>query len=209
MINSVYMDLKDTYNKIAADWHKDHKQDNWWVEATDKFISLLPTGGEVLDVGCGAGTKAKYLVNKGLQVLGIDIAENLIAIAKTEVPAARFLVMDMKELGDLMESFDGVFAQASLLHIPKQEISAVIKSLSGKLKSGGYFYVAVKEIKPGQAEEEVVKENDYGYEYERFFSYYTLDEIKKYCIALSMEIAYANVASSGRSNWLHVIAKKK
>lgn len=202
------MDLQDTYNKIAADWHKDHKQDSWWIEATDKFISLLPAGGKVLDVGCGAGTKAKYLADKGLQVLGIDIAENLIAIAKTEVPDARFLVMDMKELGGLVESFDGVFAQASLLHIPKQEISAVIKSLLGKLKKNGYFYVAVKEIKPGQAEEEIVKENDYGYDYERFFSYYALDEIKEYLTDLGMEVVYSSASLPFKTNWIQVIAKK-
>ncbi len=202
------MDLKDTYNKIAADWHQDHKQDSWWVEATDKFTGMLPADAKVLDVGCGAGTKAKYLIDHGLQVVGIDFSDKLIEIAKKDVLGALFLVMDMSQVNDLAESFDGIFVQASLLHIPKQETPQVIHDLNSKLKNGGYFYIAVKEQRVGKPEEETVKENDYGYEYERFFSYYTLDEIKKYLTDLGMDIAYSVITSSGRTNWIQVIAKK-
>ncbi len=78
------MDLKDTYNKIAEDWHKDHTQDDWWVDGTLKFISLVGVGKEVLDVGCGAGTKSKFLKENGLSVTGIDFSEKMIEIAKRE-----------------------------------------------------------------------------------------------------------------------------
>lgn len=72
------MNLKETYNKIADDWFKDHKVDDWWVEGTDQFISLLKPGASVLDVGCGAGLKSKYLSEKGLQVVGIDFSDKFI-----------------------------------------------------------------------------------------------------------------------------------
>lgn len=54
---------KQTYNKIAEDWHRHHSSDDWWVAGTDHLISLLPVGATALDVGCGSGVKSKYLVN--------------------------------------------------------------------------------------------------------------------------------------------------
>ena len=64
--------LKDTYNKIAYQWHEDHQNDDWWQAGTNVFISYLHNGQSVLDVGCGGGTKSKYLASKGLKVVGVD-----------------------------------------------------------------------------------------------------------------------------------------
>ena len=201
------MNLKDTYNKIAKDWHKDHQSDDWWVEGTDAFISFLKQGDLVLDVGCAGGFKSKYLINKGLSVLGIDFSENLIEIAKKEVSGAEFLVMDMREVNTLHQKFDGIFAQASLLHLPKKETPEIIKKFFANLKSGGYLYVAVKGARDNISEEEVKEENDYGYSYERFFSYYTTDEIKKYFADAGFEIVYENI-SEVSSTWIQIIGRK-
>ena len=202
------MNLKDTYNRIADDWFKDHHDDTWWVEGTDKFVSLLKSDSLVLDVGCGAGVKSKYLLNKGLKVVGIDFSEKMIEIAKREVPAVTFYVMDIKNLSGLSETFDGILAQAVLLHIPKVEIATVIGGLKTKLKDGGYLYIAVKEKRPEGKEEEVLAENDYGYKYERYFSYFTLPEIQKYLADAQMTICYEKVACTGHTNWIQVICRK-
>jgi len=89
------MNLKETYDKIAEDWHSDHKKDDWWIEETDKFISYLSKGDLVLDVGCAGGIKSKYLMQKGLNVVGIDFSEKMIEIAKREFPNGEFLVKDL------------------------------------------------------------------------------------------------------------------
>ncbi len=60
------MDLKSTYNRIAEDWIKDHDRDTWWYEGTDKFLSLLPKGANILDVGCAGGIKSRYLTDNGV-----------------------------------------------------------------------------------------------------------------------------------------------
>ncbi|MDE1925012.1 MAG: class I SAM-dependent methyltransferase [Patescibacteria group bacterium] len=202
------MDLKETYNRIAEDWFEDHHGDSWWVEGTDTFVSLLSRNALVLDIGCGAGVKSKYLSDKGLKVVGADFSEKMIEIAKREVPAADFRVADIKDLGTIPETLDGVFAQAVLLHIPKNEAGKVVAGLAHKLREGGYLYIAVKEKWPDGKEEEVLKENDYGYEYERFFSYFTLPEIKKHLIEAGLQVRYENVSRAGRTNWIQVIAQK-
>lgn len=202
------MNLKDTYNRIAEDWYKNHYTDERWTEATDKFISFLQPENLVLDVGCGPGMKSKYLINKGLKVVGIDISEKMIEIARREAPAGKFYVMDMKDIDKLKENFDGIFAHACLLHIPKKEIRKILKILLNKLKKGSYIHLAVKEKKPEEQEEEVVVEKDYGYTYRRFFSYFTPDEVKNYLRDLKMEIIYETVALHGDRRWIEVIAKK-
>lgn len=198
--------LKKTYNKIAEDWHKDHQQDDWWIEGTNKFISLLGKNKKVLDVGCGAGFKSKYLVNHHLGVHGIDISDKMIELAKGEVPSAKFQVMDMEKI-ELQEKFDGIFAQACLLHIPKKKAPGIIKYWVSFLKPKGYIYIAVKISNKGLGEE-IIKENDYGYEYERFFSFYTKDEIEKYLRDAGLEVIYSTIAFSGHTNWIQTIGKK-
>ncbi len=200
-------DLKATYNKIAESWDEDHARDTWWIEGTDRFISYLKPGASVLDVGCGAGTKSKYLIGKGLQVTGMDFAENMVELAQKKVPAGRFLAMDVNDLSGLQQSFDGILAQAVLLHISKRDVPKVLKELKDKLRPSGYLYVAVKEIRPGGKEEEVVTESDYGYEYSRFFSYFALDELKRYFQDAGMKILYENVVASGKTNWIQVIGQ--
>ncbi|MDP3727120.1 MAG: class I SAM-dependent methyltransferase [bacterium] len=200
--------LRQTYNRIAEDWHRDHQDDTWWIEGTDMFVSLLPPGAAVLDAGCGGGTKAKYLTERGMAVTGIDFAGNLIAIAKRDVPAAAFAVMDIYDLSALAGQFDGVFVQAVLLHVPKRDVPNVLRQLANKVRPGGLFYIAVKEIKPGQPEEEERTERDYGYEYRRFFSYFTIPELEGHIRPLGFAIVHADIMPSGNSRWIQLIARK-
>lgn len=200
------MDLKSTYNSIAEDWFRDHVEDTWWKDGTDKFLSLLPKNASVLDIGCGAGVKSKYLSEKGFRVTGMDFSEKMIEIAKREVEDVYFFVGDIYELDSYSKKFDAVFAQAVLLHIPKEKILGMLEKLRNKLKQNGILYIAVKEARNG-IESEILKESDYGYDYERFFSYFTLPEIKNYIEQIGLEIVWENITNSGRTNWIQMIAK--
>jgi 2-polyprenyl-3-methyl-5-hydroxy-6-metoxy-1,4-benzoquinol methylase len=204
--------LKDTYNKIAKEWHEDHQNDTWWKEGTDAFIAHLKPGATVLDVGCAGGTKSSYLTNKGLNVTGIDISNKLIDIAKQEVPGANFLVLDVHQIDTLKEKFDAIFMQAVLLHFPKSEIQDILSKATGLLNDGGYLYVAVKEKIDGGIEEEVKVDDDYGFEYERFFSYFTLNDFKQYFKNVGLEIVFKDILPPSRtarkSNWMQIIGKK-
>lgn len=201
--------LKGTYNLIADDWHRDHRSDNWWIKGTEKFISFFDKGAVVLDAGCGSGEKSKFLIDHGLRVIGIDFSEKMIEISKSNIPEGKFLVMDMKDIEGLDEELDGVFAQASLLHIPKSEVVEVLRGWSDKLKSRGYLYVAVKEKRVNGPEAEVKEENDYGYPYQRFFSYFTMEELMSYFKDLGFGISWRSANPSGRTVWLQIIGRKK
>lgn len=205
------MDLKSTYNKIAGNWEREHKNDSWWRGGVNKLINLLRPEDEILDVGCGSGTKALYLTEGGFRVMGIDFSEKMVELAKTKVPAGEFLVLDLKNLNQIKKEFDCVFAQAILLHFPKKEIPEIIQLLKHKVKNNGYIYIAVKSLKPGKKEDEQVLREKYGsYEYERFFSYFTLPELQNYLSEAGFETVYTlkvGGRSSGR-NWLQIISRK-
>ncbi len=201
------MNLKDTYNKIAKDWFNDHKESDWWSEIALKFLGYLKKGDKILDVGCGAGLKTKYLIEQGFEAVGIDFSEEMVKLAKNYCPQGTFYVKDIKEPLNL-GTFDGIFAQAVLLHIPKAEVVGVLQNFYNSLKSGGCLYLAVKGLKQGEPEEQMVKENDYNYEYERFFSFFTVAEIKNNLDQLGMQILDETVISRGDTDWVIVIAKK-
>lgn len=203
------MNLKKTYNKIAKDWHLNHKNNDWWTEEADKFVSLLNLGDSVLDVGCGAGIHSKYLIQKGLRVTGIDFSEKMIEIAKREVPEAEFQVLDLADVNELDGFFEGIYMPAVLLHVPKAEVQKKIENIAEKLKASGYFYIAVKEKQPGVKEEETKNEDDYGYPYQRFFSYFTIDEIRNYFTKAGLIVVYENVLPVGKTNWVQVVAQKQ
>lgn len=200
-------DLKNTYNRIATDWVNDHVGDSWWVEGTDAFLSLLPKGASILDIGCAGGYKAKYMTDKGFKVEGIDFSEEMIKEAKERFPDLHFEVFDIYDLDKYNKKFDAIFIQAVLLHIPKKRIMEVLEKIKSKLNDGGLLHVALKEVRDNKIEEEVKKENDYGYEYERFFSYYTLDELRKYFSNLELEVVSEIIVNSGKSNWINIIGK--
>jgi SAM-dependent methyltransferase len=199
--------LRETYDRIADDWARDHERDTWWREGTETFASLLPEGARVLDAGCGSGQKAKFFQDRGAHVLGIDFSGKLLEIARQTSPASDFRLLDLRDVHTLSEEFEGVFAQASLLHIPKAETFSVIEGMVSRLVPGGLLYIAVKAQRPGHAEEEIVTEKDYGYDSQRFFSYYTPDEMRGYVERLGLSVIHADVTSS-TTDWMQIIARK-
>jgi len=88
----------------------------------------------------------------------------------------------------------------------------VLKKMKEKLIQGGLLYIAVKEKRPGAAEEEIKREEDYGYGYERFFSYFEMQELKDDFRKLDMELIWESKHDASRAsrstNWLQVIGKK-
>lgn len=202
------MDLKATYNRIAEDWTKDHAKDDWWVEGTDTYLSLLPKGSTLLDAGCGGGEKSNYILQKGFNVTGIDFSEKMIEIAARHVPPATFLMRDIRQPLELPGMYDGVFAQAILLHIPKKDVVPTLKNLLKVLKPDGLLYAAVKRQRPDHPGEETVREDDYGYPYERFFSFFTPEELKKYFVDAGLEVIHEQIEPTGDTKWLQLIGKK-
>ena len=113
-----------------------------FTEMQDKFLARLKPGARVLDFGCGSGRDAKYFLNKGFKVTATDGSEELCKIAG-ELTGLEVKQMLFDEL-DEKEAYDGVWACASILHVPYDQLVSVMQKVADALFPGGVFYTSFK-----------------------------------------------------------------
>jgi SAM-dependent methyltransferase len=113
------------------------------------FLALVPPGGHILDAGCGSGRDALAFRRMGYRVSAFDASPAMARVAGrlSEVPVD---VLRFEEVA-FGPVFDGVWVCASLLHVPRHEMSDAIGRLARALKPDGILYVSFKQ---GEAEEE-------------------------------------------------------
>lgn len=109
----------------------------------DWFIKNVP-GRKVLEIGCGPGYDAQYFSGHGLTVTAIDLSSGFVAMARKRAPLARVLKMDMRKLKFPARQFDGIWAMASFLHLPKQDGPPTLAGFRRVLKPGGLLFISVK-----------------------------------------------------------------
>jgi len=119
------------------------------------FLELLPAGGMILDAGCGSGRDSKFFAEKGYKVTAID-ASAAYAKEASKRTGVSVRVMRFQDL-DYGAQFDGIWACASLLHVPRGQLVEVLNRFARALKPHGVFYVSVKE----GTDERFDKENRY------------------------------------------------
>ncbi len=189
------------YDKIAS-IYSDYNYEKVMQFQLMKFVSLLK-GKRVLDAGCGVGRDVEYLMEDGLEVKGVDISENMIKQAKKNVSKGKFEVMDFRKMKFKDGSFDGIWAMASVYHIPNKEIVDTFKEFFRVLDKAGLLYVSVYE---GEGSEER-KDPTVG-EVRTFYSYKE-DEMKEKLEEAGFTIIRSEVNQTEDRKWLEVYARKE
>ena len=106
------------------------------------FLKHLPPKARLLDAGCGAGRDAKAFAKMGFNVEAFDACQALVDIAQQQ---SNFSVEHNTFLGFTRnDKFDGIWACASLLHVPAKELPVTFKHLASLLTDNGVFYVSFK-----------------------------------------------------------------
>jgi SAM-dependent methyltransferase len=98
-------------------------------------------GGPVADVGCGPGHVTAYLRDAGVDVFGIDLSPEMIAIARRDYPDLRFDVGTMTNLDLADESVVGIIAFWSVIHVPDHAIPGVFENFHRVLRPQGLLLV--------------------------------------------------------------------
>lgn len=152
--------------------HYNHHAESFWQGTRDHDVnqnrsallnSLLGRAPfRILDFGCGPGRDLKVFRDLGHEAIGLDGAEQFVQLARSysgcEVWCQDFLKLDLPT-----EYFDGVFANASLFHVPSQELPRVLRELWATLKPGGVLFSSNPR-----------GENQEGWSEERYGCYYDL-----------------------------------
>jgi 2-polyprenyl-3-methyl-5-hydroxy-6-metoxy-1,4-benzoquinol methylase len=129
---------EQSYDKIA-DWFVNYRKTSEVDGYILWFIERIEKGGKILDVGCGGGVpNAGFLVEKGFDVTGIDFSEQMIRLAKENVPAAKFSKSDICAF-QTDEKYEGIVAWDSLFHLEYDKNEFAFEKLFGMLKAGGYM----------------------------------------------------------------------
>jgi mutator protein MutT len=119
----------------------------------------------ILDLGCGAGRDSKLFKDAGFTVTALEASKELALLAEEHI-GQPVLNMRYQQL-QVKNTYDGIWACASLLHCPKSQIEYVMQNCIDALKEGGVFYFS---FKYGEGE----RLDDWG----RFFNDYTLESLK-------------------------------
>ena len=107
------------------------------------FLELIPAGGTILDAGCGPGRDVLAFLKQGFRVTAFDASEKMVEIASTQTGVAA-LQMRFQEL-KYEQEFDGIWACASLLHVPFCELEDVLTRFRRALKTGGICFMSFKQ----------------------------------------------------------------
>lgn len=131
----------DYYNQNADQFFED-TVDVDMTPVYSQFLSHIPNGGHILDAGCGSGRDAKAFKDQGYRVSAFDASPELAkrAAEHTGDPVA---VRTFKDVTEELR-YDGIWACASLLHVPQQEMKETLAKLWGALKHGGALYFSFK-----------------------------------------------------------------
>ncbi len=165
----------------------------------DKFTAYIPDTGRILDAGCGSGRDSRAFMQQGYSVIALDASSEMCRMA-TEYIGQKVLQMRFDEM-DFDEEFDGVWACASILHVPVDELPDVLAKIRKALKKKGILYVSFK-YGEGPAQRG-----------DRTFSDFREGSAKKLLSAAGFEVIECGVTSDirpgrGDEKWVNVIARK-
>lgn len=194
------------YNKTVKEYIK--KTDKLYPsKEAEKFVFLLDDNSIILDLGCGPGRDAKELLKCGLKVIGIDLSKKMIEAAKKRVKNVEFKVMDMVKLDFQDNSFDGVWANASIFHLPRKDITLVLDEIYRVLKKNGILFIGVKKGKG----EGLFQDKRYK-GIKKYITYFSKKEmtnlLKDKCFRIINSYVNKNISKYDLSYFIYIFCKK-
>ena len=187
-----YNQCAKDYNELTLNIEFEHKR--------EMLLKYLKPGAHILDLGCGSGRDSKAFLQKGYQVTAVDGSKELCKIASENI--GQEVICQLFDELEETNTYDGVWACASLLHLPTDELKKVIQKVEQSLKKGGYFYAS---FKYGEFE---------GERDGRYFNDFTEESFKNLLAEFpNLKIQEVEVTTDvipGRENvsWLNLIMKK-
>lgn len=152
------------YDSQAGEYARLTNHENASDPRLEAFMSNLPLGGKVLDLGCGPGAAAARMAQSGLQVDAIDASLEMAEMANRLEGVTAWQATFDEVTGSGL--YDGIWANFSLLHAPRSKMPDHLKALSCALKPRGQFHIGMK-LGTGAGRDRLGRQ----------YTYYTQDEL--------------------------------
>jgi SAM-dependent methyltransferase len=166
-----------------------------------EWLKILPAQATLLDLGCGAGQDARYLTRVGHRVIGLDRAMSLLQFANGGIPSVPLVLADIRALPIRADSLDGIWAAASLIHLPKRNVAGVLVALRQLMKPGGAFAATFT-----YGSNSRIKQT--GWMPGRYFARWRKDELARAYRRTGWRVLSVRVVSNQerKGRWINVIA---
>lgn len=108
-----------------------------------EWLQCLPSKARLLDLGCGGGQDAGDLRQRGYRIVGLDRTRALLSAGRRRYRSLPLVRADLRDLPFHSMSFDGLWAAASLMHLPKPDACRILNDLRRFIRPGGVFAATV------------------------------------------------------------------
>lgn len=180
-----YSETFETWNKVALLYQEKFMDLDLYNETYDFICSSLnKPNSKILEIGCGPGNITKYILSKrpDLDIFGIDIAPNMIDLAKINNPNANFAIMDSREISKMETKYDGIICGFCLPYLSQTDAENLIFDAKNLLVNNGLIYISFVEGDPKKSDFQIGSSGDRSY-----FYYHTLDKLKTQLLDNSFE----------------------
>lgn len=190
------------YNRIADEYLAQWRDRRVVERPLALLATLLPAGALVLDLGCGPGFDGATLRARGFRVVGLDLSWEMVQLGRAHYPGS-YLQADMSRLPLAAGAAAGIWASASLLHLPRPLMAPVLAEAHRLLAPAGLFYLSLKE-----GAGEAWQSDSCGQEAPRFFTYWEADRLDAH-----LRVAGFNTVAGWREEgssdaWLNRVVRK-
>ncbi|TVP08993.1 hypothetical protein AYI87_20595 [Shewanella sp. KCT] len=136
-----------TFNKLARQYQDKYMQMPLYEPTYARLSELLGKQDKVLELACGPGNIARYLLARHPQLdyLGTDLAPQMVSLARENNPTGKFEVMDCLAIDSLTKMFDAIVCGFCLPYLNKEEAKALIQAMARRLNAGGLLYLSTME----------------------------------------------------------------
>lgn len=136
----------ETYDRIAADIGRDFDGffETYGRLEADCLLETLDPGALILDLGCGTGIASGYFAQHGHFSVSADLSVAMVRECKSR-GLSRIVRLDLEALPFQHACFDAIWAHTSLIHVPKERLTATLETVGRALKPGGTWFVALRD----------------------------------------------------------------
>jgi SAM-dependent methyltransferase len=200
------MDLtQDSYDRFAAAYTERYFDTRGLDEEMDRFRSCLPSSPQILDAGCGPGHLLRYLARNHAACVGVDYSLPMLTEGRRRDPRLPLVAGNLLALPFPNDSFDGIWARASLIHLNATDHRECLREFYRTLKPKGIVYAAVRR---GEGETHR-RETQQGVPIARYFRFWEPEQWHNEFASAGFELFEQGIEKGEPEDWLWVHARKR